>query len=277
MEMLHRIDFLAFLSVCCANPNGDPLCGGRPRTDPNGYGIITDVSIKRRLRDRLAAMGEPILITPPTTSGDCIAKRISAVKPLNREELCRRFFDVRAFGQVFALKRSPIFTESVRGAVSISHAISLHPAEIIELPITRCINADFGHGRGKDTMGFKSIVRYALYPIKGTINTRYAVRNGFTSYDAEKLKQAMLMLYDNDISAAHPAGSMAIERLYTWRHRAADGDYPMHAVFNTVKAELRQGVERPLCFEDYVITEQPLPSLNPEITVFCRPMDVSFN
>ncbi len=277
MKMLHRIDFLMLLSVSCANPNGDPLCGGKPRTDLSGYGIITDVSIKRRLRDRLAAMGEPILVTPQTADSDCIAKRISAVKPLNCKELCSRFLDVRMFGQVFALKHSPISTDSVRGAVSIAHAISLHPIEIIELPITRCINADFSHGRGRDTMGFRSIVRYALYEIKGTINSHYAMLNGFTSDDADKLKQALLSLYDNDVSVARPAGSMAIERLYTWKHSTACGNYPMHLVYNTVKAELRPGIERPLCFDDYVITEQPLPELTPEITVFRRPMDVSFN
>lgn len=274
MEIRHRIDFLAFLSVSCANPNGDPLCGGRPRTDRDSYGIITDVSIKRRLRDRLAAMGEPILITPQASDSDCIAKRISSVNPLSSAELCRRFFDVRAFGQVLALKRCPISTESIRGAVSISHAISLHPTDIIDLPITRCINANFSHKRGSDTMGFKSIVRYALYEIKGTINTHYAARNGFTNSDAAKLKQALLTLYDDDICAARPAGSMTIEQLYMWEHRTAHGDYPMHAVFGTVEARLRQGIERPLCFDDYVITEQPLPGLTPAITDFRRPKDV---
>lgn len=274
MEIPHRIDFLALLSVSCANPNGDPLCGDRPRTDRDGYGIITDVSIKRRLRDRLAAMDERILITPQRSVGDCIAERISCINPLNRDKLCLRFFDVRAFGQVFALKRCPISTENIRGAVSISHAISLHPIDIIELPITRCINADFNRGRSSDTMGFKSIVRYALYPIKGTINAHYAAQNGFSADDAAKLKNALLTLYDDDVCAARPAGSMAIERLYIWEHRTAHGDYPMHLVYNTVKAELRHGIEYPLCFDDYVITEQPLPDLKPEITAFRRPMDV---
>lgn len=272
MKILHRIDFLALLSVSCANPNGDPLCGGRPRTDLDGYGIITDVSIKRRMRDRLEAMGENILITPQNSAKDCIAKRIADTDPLNRNELCSRFFDVRMFGQVLALRHPFIHTESIRGAVSISHAVSLHPIEIIELPITRCINADYSRGRGRDTLGFRHIVRYALYEIKGTINARYAAINGFSDYDAAKMKTALLTLYNDDISAARPAGSMAIERLYMWEHRTVNGDYPAHIVYNTVKAELRQGVERPLCFDDYVITHQPLPGLTPEITDFSRPM-----
>ena len=49
----NKIDFALVLRVRNANPNGDPLNGNRPRTDYGGFGEITDVCLKRKLRDRL--------------------------------------------------------------------------------------------------------------------------------------------------------------------------------------------------------------------------------
>ncbi len=274
MRLLHKIDFMALISVCGANPNGDPLCGGRPRTDSDGYGIITDVCIKRKLRDRLSDMGENILITPQQSRSDSIAKRISAIKPQSSTDISAHFYDVRAFGQVMALTRSPLRTQGIRGAVSINHSFSLHPVDIAELPSTRCINSETQNSRGADTLYFRSFVRYGLYVLKGSVNTHYAAKNGFTENDSEKLKEALCTMFLNDISAARPEGSMITERLYWWKHSSAYGDHASHIVFDAVKIRLRDGITKPLCFADYEITEQPLSGLSPEIIVFGRPLDV---
>ncbi len=281
MQLHQKIDFMALISVCGAAPNGDPLCGGRPRTDLDGHGIISDVCIKRKLRNRLCDMGESILITPQQDCSDSIAKRISAIKPLDSSNICSHFYDVRAFGQVVATSRSPLRANGIRGAVSIGHAFSLHPVDIVELPITRCINSTEQKHRGSDTLGFRSFVRYGLYVLKGSINTHYAAKNGFCDRDAEKLRTALCTMFDNDASSARPEGSMISERLYWWRHSSAYGEYPSHVVFNSVKIQLREGVTKPLCFEDYEIAEQQLDGLSPEIYVFGRPtglpLDVVFN
>ncbi len=281
MQLHHKIDFMALISVSGANPNGDPLCGGRPRTDADGFGIITDVCIKRKLRDRLFEMGENILIMPQKDCSDSIAKRIAAEKLQDSAELCGRFFDVRAFGQVFAVSRSPLHTNGIRGAVSISHALSVHPVDIIELPITRCIGYTPHKKRSSDTLGFKSFVRYGLYVLKGSVNTHYAAKNGFSDTDADNLRAALLSLFHNDACAARPEDSMIMERLYWWRHDSAYGDYPSHMVYDTVKLRLCEGITKPLSFGDYEISEQPLAGLSPEIYVFGRPLaqpsDVIFN
>ena len=49
----NKIDFAVILRVTKANPNGDPLNGNRPRIDYDGYGEMSDVCIKRKIRDRL--------------------------------------------------------------------------------------------------------------------------------------------------------------------------------------------------------------------------------
>jgi CRISPR-associated protein Csd2 len=58
----HKIDFAVVLRVKHANPNGDPLNGNRPRTDYNGNGEISDVCLKRKLRDRLMEAGQSIFV-----------------------------------------------------------------------------------------------------------------------------------------------------------------------------------------------------------------------
>lgn len=100
----HRIDFEALITVDSANPNGDPMKKGLPRTDSSGRGVISAVCIRRKLRNALAELGQPILISPPERPGDDLARRLSAL-PGNCDipaEACRRWFDVRAFGQVFS-------------------------------------------------------------------------------------------------------------------------------------------------------------------------------
>ena len=47
---LGRIDFCIVISVDGANPNGDPLNGNRPRQSYDGFGEISDVCIKRKIR-----------------------------------------------------------------------------------------------------------------------------------------------------------------------------------------------------------------------------------
>lgn len=58
----NKIDFEALVMVKNANPNGDPLNGNRPRETYDGFGEISDVCIKRKIRNRLQDMGENIFV-----------------------------------------------------------------------------------------------------------------------------------------------------------------------------------------------------------------------
>lgn len=68
--LTNKIDFIALASVTNANPNGDPLNGNRPRTNYSGYGEISDVCIKRKLRNRLQDMGESIFVQSADRADD---------------------------------------------------------------------------------------------------------------------------------------------------------------------------------------------------------------
>ena len=66
----HKIDFAVILSVRNANPNGDPLNGNRPRENYDGFGEISDVCLKRKIRNRLMDAGLPIFVQPEDRSLD---------------------------------------------------------------------------------------------------------------------------------------------------------------------------------------------------------------
>lgn len=112
-SLQNKIDFVALVSVTRANSNGDPLNGNRPRTDLNGFGEISDVCIKRKIRNRMQDLGKPIFVQSEDRCSDgcgSLSERASAAMKgiKDREEYarhaCETWLDVRTFGQVFAFK-----------------------------------------------------------------------------------------------------------------------------------------------------------------------------
>lgn len=273
----NKIDFVAIVSVSNANPNGDPLGGNRPRTDYDGYGEMSDVCIKRKLRNRMQDMGNDIFVQSDdrTTDGyETLLKRAegAGLKPIKSEKelfekVCEKWLDVRSFGQLFAFNSLGVKSLGVRGPVSVHQAVSAHPVQITSMQITKSVSGEKKEGasRGSDTMGTKHFVRFGAYTIKGSINVQLAEKTGFTEEDAETLKECLRTLFLNDSSAARPDGSMEVVRLYWFHHSCKDGQYSSAKVHRSVKLFLKEGVRQPHSMEDYEIDLEPLEGLVPEI------------
>lgn len=273
----NKIDFVALISVTRANSNGDPLNGNRPRTDYNGFGEISDVCIKRKVRNRMQDLGHKIFVQSEDRCDDgfgSLSERASAeMKGIKERDVyaakaCETWLDVRTFGQVFAFKDAKGLSVGVRGPVSIHQAVSLSPVEIESLQITKSVNGEKkekGESRASDTMGMKHFVRFGLYEIKGSINVQLAEKTGFSQEDAETVKECLRTLFVNDASSARPDGSMEVVRLYWWQHNCKEGQYSSARVHRSVKVSLKPGVELPACPEDYEICCEPLEGLDPEI------------
>lgn len=272
----NKIDFAVLVSVTMANPNGDPLDGNRPRTSYSGYGEISDVCIKRKLRNRMQDMGQRIFVQSDDRSDDgckSLRERANAVlgKTNDRDEYariaCETWMDVRSFGQVFAFSASDKSGVSVgvRGPVSIHQAVSLSPVEVKSLQITKSVNGEPGEKRSSDTMGSKHIVRFGLYLVKGSINVQLAQKTGFTNEDAGIVRECLRTLFENDASSARPDGSMEVCRLYWWEHNCPCGQYSSAKVHRSLHVALKTGVEQPDSFEDYDVTLDTLPGLACEI------------
>lgn len=269
----NKIDFVAIVSVTNANANGDPLDGNRPRTDYSGYGEISDVCIKRKIRNRMQDLGNAIFVQSDDRANDeykSLSDRAKGViGKVNSDDeyaqkACREWLDVRSFGQVFAFKNGNV-SVGVRGPVSIHTAISASPIEIRSMQITKSVNGEPADGRSSDTMGQKHFVKFGLYEIKGAINVQLAEKTGFSVEDAATVKECLRTLFVNDSSAARPEGSMEIVKLFWWQHNCKDGQYSSAKVHRCVKISLKEEVVEPKCVDDYLISLEPLTGLEPEI------------
>lgn len=222
-----KIDFTVFFTVRNANPNGDPLMDNMPRTDYEGYGEVSDVCIKRKIRNRLQDMGNDIFVQSQDRLQDdhkSLEARFDAVfnKKDRDEEVaeraCKKWIDVRSFGQVVTYQKRSL---GIRGPVSISLAKSLSEVEAISMQITRSTNgmeAEEGKSRSKDTMGLKNYIDFGVYKFTGSINCYFAEKTGFTEEDATQIKEALKTLFTNDMSSARPEGSMEVRKIYWFTH-----------------------------------------------------------
>ena len=275
--LTNKIDFVALVSVTMANANGDPLNGNRPRTDYNGFGEISDVCIKRKIRNRMQDLGHRIFVQSDDRCDDgckSLSERASSTlkNVKDRDEYartaCETWLDVRTFGQVFAFKDAKGVSCGIRGPVSIHQAVSLSPVEVESMQITKSVNGEKKEksgDRSSDTMGMKHFVRFGLYEIKGSINVQLAEKTGFSYEDAQVVKECLRTLFVNDASSARPDGSMEVVKLFWWEHNCKDGQYSSAKVHRSVKAALKPGVEIPSRVEDYLITAEPLEGLEAEI------------
>lgn len=274
----NKIDFAVLVKVTKANPNGDPLNGNRPRTTYTGAGEISDVCIKRKIRNRLQDMGKSIFIQSPEHDNfdgqQSLSERASATitdyasKEEYAEKACRKWTDVRMFGQVFAFKttdKTKGVSVGVRGPVSIHQATSCSPININSMQITKSVNGEPGDKKSSDTMGMKHLVEFGLYVVKGSINVQLAEQTGFSNEDAENLKEALRTLFINDASAARPDGSMEVVSVYWWEHNCKTGQYSSAKVHDSLKIRLKDGVLSPTSMEDYTIEVEQLNGLEPVV------------
>lgn len=268
----NKIDFTVLVMVKNANPNGDPLNGNRPRETYDGYGEISDVCIKRKIRNRLQDMGEHIFVQSDERTTDefkSLADRANgngeiqkALKAKDKDAYakaaCDAWIDVRSFGQVFAFKGDSV-SVGVRGPVSVHSAFSVCPVAIDSMQITKSVNSETKEKKSSDTMGMKHTVCSALYVIKGSINHQLAEKTGFSDEDAEKIKEALRTLFVNDSSSARPDGSMEVCKVYWWEHNCPMGQYSSAKVHKSVKITAK--TDDPKDFEDYEIKLESLDGL----------------
>lgn len=254
----NKIDFALVLRVKNANPNGDPLNGNRPRIDYGGFGEITDVCIKRKVRDRLQEANQCIFVQSDERKNDnetSLRNRAESEKnglgkdnwnPKKTQKdkaaknACEKWFDVRAFGQVFAFGKGKDndadgVSIPIRGPVTIQSAFSKEPVSITSTQITKSVNGEGdGSKRSSDTMGMKHRVDSGIYTCYGSINPQLAEKTGFTNGDAEIIKSVLPKIFENDASSARPDGSMEVLKVIWWKHNNKAGQYSSAKVHHSL-------------------------------------------
>jgi CRISPR-associated protein Csd2 len=263
-----KIDFAIIFQVRNANPNGDPLNGNRPRTDYSGLGEITDVCLKRKIRDRLMERYQALPENKKKGQGVFVQsddRKIDEAKSLREradallskekdsgkiaKSACETWFDVRAFGQLFAYKPNKKkkaedsdgdtgVSIGIRGPVTIQSAFSVEPVSISSTQITKSVSGEGdGSKRGSDTMGMKHRVDAGVYVTFGSMNPQLAVRTGFSDDDAETIKALLPKLFENDASSARPEGSMEVAKVIWWGHSSKAGQYSSAKVHRSLSVK----------------------------------------
>lgn len=249
MSLTNKIDFAVVFKVVNANPNGDPLNGNRPRTTYDGLGELSDVCLKRKMRNRLMEVKHSIFVQSDDNKVDdhpSLRSRADAVLAGIKtpdeivKKACSTWLDVRAFGQLFAFKAGggkkgkakegeaagddKSVSIGIRGPVSVQSAFSVSPVSLTSTQITKSVSSEGdGTKRGSDTMGMKHRVDRGIYVFFGSMNPQLAVKTGFSDEDATALKAVLPRLFENDASSARPEGSMEVLKVVWWQHSCPSG------------------------------------------------------
>lgn len=281
----NRYEFTILFDVENGNPNGDPDAGNMPRIDPEtGYGIVTDVCLKRKIRNCVETMcedkeGYKIYIKDgvPLNESDNTAyiafgtdeKKIKELKKDDPEIdkkicqfMCNNFFDIRTFGAVMTtFVKAALNCGQVRGPVQMGFARSIDPIVTQEVTITRVAITTKKDAENKSTeMGRKYIVPYALYRVDGYISANLARKvTGFSEDDLAMLWQAIINMFEYDHSAAR--GNMAVRELIVFKHATELGNAPAYKLFDTVSVKRKEGVIAARSYNDYEVevAEHKLP------------------
>ncbi len=270
MSLENRYDFVMLFDVENGNPNGDPDAGNAPRVDvESGYGFITDVCIKRKIRNYVELVkdgeaGYNILIKPDKALNSKFTaayeaegletkqkgKKADDVKKA-RDYMCRNYFDVRTFGAVMSTGDDPCGI--VRGPVQINFARSISPVNIQDVTITRQARTTEDRTATGDTeIGRKSVIPYALYRAEGYVSAALANQStGLSESDLDLLWTAIINMFEYDHSAAR--GKICMRKLFLFKHSNVLGNCPSHLLFERITVEEKEGV-LPRSFEDYLLT-----------------------
>ena len=281
----NRYEFVVLFDVENGNPNGDPDAGNMPRLDPEtGYGIVTDVCLKRKIRNYVETVkegeaGYRIYIKDgvPLNRSDAEAyaylgtddKKVKEDKKKDpeldckiRDFMCRNFYDIRTFGAVMTtFVKAALNCGQVRGPVQLGFARSIDPLIPQEITITRvAITTETDAERKGTEMGRKYIIPYGLYRAEGFISANLARKTtGFSEEDLALFWQAVINMFENDHSAAR--GKMAVRELIIFKHDSELGNAPSYKLFDTVKVTRKKEVASARSYQDYevAVDTQALP------------------
>lgn len=266
-----RHEFVLLFDVVNGNPNGDPDAMNLPRVDPDtGNGLVTDVALKRKVRDFLSlTQGTPMFIQSSTSLNALKAQSAETIDPpLTKDEregkrpiprlarkLCADYYDIRMFGAVLATgeKGDRLNAGQVRGPMQFTFARSIDPVLSLDIAITRqARTTDERMATGTTEMGRKAFVPYGLYRSHGFFNPFFADQTGVGSADLAGLWSALSNLFDLERSASR--GEMAVRGLVVFTHENKLGNAPAHRLFDLVQVRLREPDITPRAFRDYEVT-----------------------
>jgi CRISPR-associated protein Csd2 len=237
----NKFEFLILFDCENGNPNGDPDADNLPRQDEyDQHGMVSNNSIKRRIRDYAQLLGKEIFVQLETNLNGAIfeaREKTGDPKAIPTKErthkasawMCERYFDVRTFG---AVMNTGANAGQVTGPVQINWARSVDPVQVMEFGITRVATTkkvpkakkseDFKRWEKEQpqhelkTMGRYALIPYGLFIAKGFISAVQAQKSGFSPDDLKTLSESIMNMFEHNRTASK--GLMTTRRLILFKH-----------------------------------------------------------
>lgn len=205
-----RREFMFLYDIKMGNPNGDPD-ENRPRVLPDGTHYVTDVRLKRFVRDYLKTQTNPetdkfydILVDTIDSGTTNLTGRVAAYLGAHGKSKCEgkelvdilldAFIDARLFGSSFAFKKQDGWEpkaqpKTLTGAVQINHGEVLHEAQEVDIHGTSIFASQEDNTQGTFTTYYG--LRYALIGFNGIANEHSAKLSHMTDDDYAVLLRAL--------------------------------------------------------------------------------------
>lgn len=260
LDPARRHEAVLLFDVSDGNPNGDPDAANQPRTDDEtGQGLVTDVAIKRKIRDTVSLMhGHDPRYGIFVEAGHALNTRIEEALKANpgkadaaKQWLCEHYFDIRMFGAVLTTGAAKGGAGQVRGPLQFTFARSIDPVLPTDHTITRVTQTrqdDVDKGESTE-IGSKWTVPYGLYRMHGFFSAARAEKTGVTEVDMATLWQAITVMFDHDRSASR--GEMSLCGLYVFSHRDAYGVATAKSLTDRLTFRRRDLEKAPRVYSDY--------------------------
>ena len=212
--LTRRREFLFLYDIKMGNPNGDPD-ENRPRVLPDGTHYVTDVRLKRFIRDFLKRRGQDILVDNIEGRTTNLTGRVVHYLKTHKKDkavgkelvdiLLDAFIDARLFGSSLAFKAEDIKNQekqktkekwepkpepkTLTGAIQINMGEVLHQAEEVDIHGTSIFASGEEKTQGTFTTYFG--LRYALIAFSGIANEHSAKISRLSDDDYELFLKAI--------------------------------------------------------------------------------------
>lgn len=187
--MKNRREFLFIYDVSWANPNGDPMDENKPRIDEEtGINYVTDVRLKRTVRDQLAEMGHEVFIKEERTDGGNLKTKedIFAKYGNDYNQVLEKCIDIRLFGGTFAIRNQQ---KSFTGPVQFKFGKSLHRVKMEFVKGTTVMPS--AEQKAQGTMTEVYVVPYSLIVFYGIANENAAKETKLKEQDIDIMLKAL--------------------------------------------------------------------------------------
>ena len=183
------------------NPNGDPGFENQPRLMPDDTIMVTDVRIKRTMRDYARDVkGETLFVDynkngVPTTA----QKRATEIVGKSKDvisDLLKCTFDVPLFGSLIPTtdkSSTDSSAEKITGPLQFGISRSVNKVQIINPSI---IGRFEGKTKNQSTIGKFYSVEYALIKVQGAINPRNLGKYAENKTILQKFNEKVSMIHD---------------------------------------------------------------------------------